>query len=130
MKNTVRLWSALAVLAVVPFAASGCVAAAAAGAGAAGYAWYKGEFEATLDGSPPQVTKAAKAALEDYEMRDVQSTATELDGKVTATSALDKEVTVKVKRKSEGISTIGIRVGTWGDEELSRTLYEKIKARL
>lgn len=118
------------VLAVVPFATTSCVAVAAGAAGAAGYAWYKGAFEATLEGNPRQVTNATKRALGDYEMKDVVATATELDGKVTARTALDKEVVVTIQRKGEGQSTISIRVGAFGDEDLSRKLYEKIRARL
>jgi hypothetical protein len=36
-------------------------------------------------------------------------------------------VTVKVNVKSENTTTIGIRVGTFGDENLSRLLYDKIQ---
>lgn len=110
--------------------ASSCVVAAAGAAGAAGYAWYRGEFEGSLDGSPKEVASAAKEALQDLDMKLIKVEATEIDGKVTARSALDKEVVVTIKRKTEQTSTVGIRIGAFGDEALSQNIFEKMKRNL
>ena len=60
----------------------------------------------------------------------MKSSATEIDGKVTGRTALDKEVVITIKRQTESTSSLSIRVGAFGDEALSQKIYEKIKARL
>lgn len=130
MKIAPRLALVLPLVLLGSQLASGCVAVAAGAAGAAGYAWYRGEFEGSLDGSPKQCAAAAKEALEDLDMKMIKVDATEIDGKVTARSALDKEVVVTIKRKTEQTSTVAIRIGTFGDEVLSQNIFEKMKRNL
>jgi len=130
MKNLLRTSLLVPALALGSLLPSSCVAAAAGAAGAAGYAWYSGEFQATLDASTKEVADASRGALEDLGIRSIQAKVTEIDGKVTGITALDKDVTISIKRLTESTSEIGIRIGTWGDEELSRNIYEKIRKRL
>ena len=108
---------------------SGCVLVAA-GAGAAGAAYVMGELEATLPGTPQAVVQASEAVLKDMEMREITSSATGVDGKVTAKTALDKKLEVTVKRHDDKTSKISIRVGAFGDQQMSRDILERIKARL
>ena len=116
-------------LAAVPFVASGCLVAAAAG-GAAGYAWFRGEFQANVDAGPKAATNAAEKGLRDLDIKEIKASSTDIDGRVTGRTALDKEVVITIKRISEETSSVAIRVGTFGDEALSQKIYEKLKARL
>ncbi len=110
---------------------TGCAAlllgGAAAAAGAAGVLYHEGELQGTVEASPPAVIKATERAFRDliWSKESAQSSAT--DGMATARTATGKEVLVKVTRKNENISQIGIRIGTFGDENLSRLLYDKIQ---
>lgn len=108
--------------------ASGCALLVAGVAGGTA-AYAMGDLESELEASPQKIVGAAARVLEDMEMRDVQSSATSIDGEVSARS-LDRNVTVKVKHKTETISKVSIRVGPFGDESLSREILEKIKGRL
>ncbi|MBI5362849.1 MAG: DUF3568 family protein [Planctomycetes bacterium] len=117
-------------LAVLPFGASSCIVAAAAAGGAAGYAWFRGEFQANVDASPKAATAAAEKGLRDLDIKEVKASATDIDGRVTGRTALDKEVVITIQRLSESTSTVAIRVGTFGDEALSQKIFEKLKARL
>ncbi len=130
MSATLRRSIVLLTLAVVPFAASGCIVAAAAAGGAAGYAWYRGEFQATVDASPQKAALAAERGLRDLDIKEVKSSSTEIDGKVTGRTALDKEVLITIKRQTESTCALSIRVGAFGDEALSQKIFEKIQARL
>lgn len=130
MSTPLRSAFAVLLLATLPFAASGCIVAAAAAGGAAGYAWYRGEFQTTVDASPQRAATAAERGLRDLDIKEVKSSATEIDGKVTGRTALDKEVVITIKRQTESTSSLSIRVGAFGDEALSQKIYEKIKARL
>ena len=109
---------------------TGCAAlllGGAAAAGAAGVLYHEGELQADLEASPPAVIKATERAFRDliWSKESAQSSAT--DGMATARTATGKEVLVKVTRTTENISQIGIRIGTFGDENLSRLLYDKIQ---
>jgi hypothetical protein len=99
------------------------------GAGA-GTAYSFGHLEGTLPGSPQKVVQASESVLKEQDIPIVSSGATGLDGKVVAKTALDKQIEITVKRHDETSSKISIRVGNFGDLELSRSLYEKIKAKL
>ncbi len=110
---------------------TGCAAVliggAAAGATAAGLMYHEGELRAEIEAPPPAVIKATERAFRDliWTKESAQSSAT--DGQATARTATGKEVLVKVNRKTENMSQIGIRIGTFGDENLSRLLYDKIQ---
>ena len=119
----------LAVLAatVVP---SGCIAVAAAAAGGAGVAYVMGEFEGTLEATPPAVVKAARKALDSLDIEVVSHESSGVDGRVEGKTALAKKVVITVEREGEKTSKVGIRVDRWGDEALSRDIYERIKTRL
>ncbi|MBL0715630.1 MAG: DUF3568 family protein [Desulfosarcina sp.] len=103
------------------------IGGAAAGAAAAGVMYHEGELKADLDAPPATVIKATERAFRDliWSKESARSSAT--DGLATARTATGKEVTVTVNRKTESVSQIGIRIGTFGDENLSRLLYDKIK---
>lgn len=107
-----------------------CVAVAAGAAGGATVAYVMGEYASELDGTPKQVVEAAKDVLKDMDMKIQTSASSAMDGKVVAKSALDKTITIIVKRVTDERSKINIRVGTFGDEEVSRSICEKIKKEL
>ena len=110
---------------------TGCAAlligGAAAGATAAGIMYHDGELRADLEASPPTVIKATERAFRDLIWTKESAQASATDGQATARTATGKEVSVMVTRKTENVSQVGIRVGTFGDENLSRLLYDKIK---
>jgi hypothetical protein len=108
---------------------SGCVLVAV-GAGAAGVAYVNGEFEAVLDAGPPRVVDAAAAALEEMEVEIQPPERSALDGRVVGRTALGKKVEITVKRQTETTSKLWIRIDTFGDEDLSRQIYERIRAKL
>ena len=117
-------------LALASIALPGCMLVVAGAAGAAGAIYIDGEFSGRLEASPKQVADASKRVLEDLDIKVQRCEASSIDGSVEGTSALEREIKIKIEREDETTSKIGIRVGTWGDEALSRQIYDKIKARL
>lgn len=112
---------------------SGCILAAAAvgaGAVAGGVLYVKGELQADVAATPPRVTDAAKRALTDLSLLNVSATGTGIDGLVTARTAADKRVEITVRRKTDSLTAVGIRVGIFGDEDLSRTILQRIEGNL
>jgi hypothetical protein len=123
--------TAIALLSVAALSAlPGCILVAAAALGAAGAAYVNGELEGRLDGSPQQVVRASERALKDMDIQIISADATGIDGKVVGRTALDKKIEISVKRDGDESSKIAIRVDTFGDESLSRQIYDKIKTKM
>src|SRR5262249_48905290 len=108
---------------------SSCLAVAA-GAGAAGAVYVMGSLDSTVPGTPENVVDATEGALKDTDIQVLSKDATGIDGDVVARTALDTKIHVTVKKQDEKTSKISIRVGTFGDRELSQQIYDKIKAKL
>ena len=128
MKNRIVLYVALAALAV---GASGCllfVAGAAAGAGVGTYAYVSGELETSEAVKLSKAYNATLAAMKDLSYTVTEKQINALDGKVVARAAGDKRIQVTLKKTSDTVTRIDIRVGTFGDETLSRHILDKIKS--
>jgi hypothetical protein len=112
---------------------SGCVlfvAGAAAGAGVAGYAWVDGEIKTTEAASLNRTWDATLAAMQDLQFPVVTHAKDALEGEVTARNAKNTSIKIKLKYISNTSTEIRIRVGTFGDESLSRTILSKINSHL
>jgi Protein of unknown function (DUF3568) len=111
---------------------TGCAAlflGAAAGS-VAGALYYKGELQADVEATPQAVITATEKAFRDLLWAKETASASTTDGLATARTATGKEVKVTVTTKTPEVSTLGIRIGTFGDENLSRLLYDRILAFL
>jgi hypothetical protein len=118
------------VLTISTLALGGCLAVVAAAGAAGGVAYVAGDLETTLNANPPQVIDAANAAVSDMNLARVSSTATDIDGMVIARTADDTKITIKVKQSGEGMSHLSIRVGVFGDEQVSLQVLENIRNNL
>jgi len=130
--NKTKLLMTLSLAALLAFG-SGCVlfvAGAVAGAGVAGYAWVNGEIKTTVSASLNQSWQASLAALNDLQFPVSSKSKDALEGELTAQNAKDTTIKVSLKYISNTSTEIRIRVGTFGDEALSRTILEKIRAHL
>jgi hypothetical protein len=112
----------------------GCGALLAGGAGAAagagGVAYVRGEAQSTYPASMDRTWNATLSALRDANM---QVTDTERDGSqasIKAKAADDKSVNVALEPAGPGTTTVKVRVGTFGDEEVSRAIHQRIASRL
>ena len=108
----------------------GCVAAAAAGAGAGAVAYVRGELEANVDTEYSKVVEATRLALKDLEFIKVSDDKDALKALIVAHTALDKKVAITLTNTGEKLTNIKIRVGVFGDEQVSQIILGKIKARL
>ncbi len=108
---------------------SGCILAAA-GAGAGAVAYVRGELEANVDKDYNSVLNATREAIKDLEFAKVSENKDALKAVLVARTALDKKIEITVSNPGKSLTNIKIRVGVFGDEQLSLTILEKIKARL
>jgi hypothetical protein len=122
-------------LAGVAVGASGCgpelVALAAVGAGAGGtVAYVKGELEATLSAGIDQSYDAALKALDQLQLVPTQKLKDSLSAEIIARTSDDTKITVKLARVDDKITKLTVRVGVFGDQAQSTTIYEHIKQNL
>ena len=75
------------------------------------------------------MTKAAADAADDLKMKDISSTGTKVDGKVTAKNAQGDVVSINIEQSGEDVSKVTIRVGA-GDEAVSKQLVDRIRDHL
>ena len=108
---------------------SGCLLAAA-GAGAGGVFYAKGDLETRLSATPSQIAAATEKAFKELQITKTSIASSKLDAAILGRTATDKKVTVNSKAESDKLSTISIRVGTFGDKDLSQLIFDKIKKNL
>ncbi|MCF6149982.1 MAG: DUF3568 family protein [Candidatus Kuenenia sp.] len=123
----------MAVILAIGLMTKGCavfVVGAAAGAGAAGVAYVKGDMRACVKADPRAVEKASVKAFEVLDIHKVSSGSSALDAEVVGRTAAEMKVTIKAKIEATGESSVTIRVGTFGDEPLSRRIYDEVNTHL
>jgi len=122
-----RMGSGLILMAVA-FLLTGCglLMMGAAGGAVAGALYYQGDLKADVDATPQAVITATGKAFRDLIWAKETASASATDGLATARTATGKEVKVTVVTKTPEVSAIAIRIGTFGDENLSRLLYDRI----
>ncbi|HWA26552.1 MAG TPA: DUF3568 family protein [Lacunisphaera sp.] len=119
----------LLVLGTIPFS-SGCVAVVAAGAGAGAVAYVRGEMNTTVESDLGTVFASAQKTLADLEFAKINDHKSGVDALLVARTALDKRVEIKLTKVTDRLTKVQIRVGVMGDQDISLTILDKIKARL
>ena len=110
---------------------SGCAlfligGAAAAGAGTVAYV--NGELKETEGVAYDTACDATLAAMNDMQYAVVDKSKGSLTTKIIARTSGDKKIQVTLNKQSASVTEISIRVGTFGDESLSRQILDKIKS--
>ena len=112
----------------------GCGALVAGGAGAAAgggaVAYVRGESQATYPASMDRTWGATMGALQDVKLKVTEAQRDGAQGTIKATQADDTNVTVNLEPAGPGTTTVKIRVGTFGDEEASKAIHNRIASRL
>lgn len=110
---------------------SGCLGlAAGAAAGAAGLAYIQGALQGTVDASPQKFIDAAQATLKEMGFAVQETAADEAEGHINARTANDRDINITAEKKTENTTSVRIRIGTFGDEELSREIYNRTVEKL
>lgn len=129
VSRTLRLAAALLAVAALPWL-TGCVVVAAGAVGAGAVAYVRGELESSVEADLDTAYAAAQRALEKLEFARIEQRKSGLDAQLVHRTALDKRVEIKLKKITDRLTKIEIRVGIVGDQELSLTLLDKIRAEL
>jgi hypothetical protein len=132
-------WLAGLLLAALALVNSGCavvaVGACAAAGGAAGYAYYKGSVNRDDAARPEDVRLATRTALGELDMK-VTNESGETTGAIEAQTAGGERVNIVLDTQGIGLpgdgtmTRVGIRVGAFGNLELSNRIHDQIALHL
>jgi hypothetical protein len=113
---------------------TGCAAGAFFGAGAAaGVAsikWYQGGLTVVFEAPFMETWDASVKALKDMKLKIERSDHDLTSGKIHATRADEKDVTISLKYRSARETEAVIRVGLFGDKDASGAIQEQIRTLL
>lgn len=108
---------------------TGCIAVAA-GAGAGAVAWVKGELRTTVTANLDRSVRAAGEAVRELQFVKVSERKDALEAVIIARSAADRKIQIKLENVGGALTTVKIRVGTFGNEAVSLAILDKIKSNL
>ncbi len=123
----------IVMITIFPLMQIGCWFAAVgvgAAAGAGTIAYLKGELKALEDANIDRVWRATEGAVNELNFIVTNKVKDAVSAKLDALTADNKNVHITLKRKTDSLTEITIRIGTFGNEELSRLILEKIQKRL
>lgn len=118
------------ILALTCVLSSGCLLLAVGAGSAGGVAYAKGDLESTTDASVAKTYDAALKAMDELKLTPIMKSQDNLAAEIVARTATDKKVTVKLTYETEKLTHVSIRIGVFGDEALSRAIYDKVKENL
>ena len=123
LKKPFKVFATILTSSLLLIFCSGCVVLAAGAAGAAGVAYLKGGLQANLDASLKNSISATKDAGKTLELNRISETSDAISGEVLFRDSKDRKVTVTLTKITRKITSIEIRVGTFGDENVSRMFF-------
>jgi len=92
--------------------------------------YVRGELQANIDRRFDVVERAATKAIADLQFSHIDEKKDALVAIITARTAEDARINVKVERSTDSLTTIRIRAGTLGNEKLAYIIYNRIKEAL
>ena len=114
-------------------ACSGCVTLLiGAAAGATSVVWYNGEAQSTYDASMDKTWAACEKTF-----AELNITVTQNDGKddqltrvLVGRTQNDEKVKIHLKSLSDSSTKVGVRIGIFGDKDMSARIHGEIRKQL
>lgn len=110
---------------------NGCIGAAVVGgaaAGAAGYAYYKGELKSTENIPVSKLWEAVTQMIEEAKIIVEERTQDAFTAIVKARQADGTPIRIVMKRVTDNVSELRIKVGTFGNQSEALEIYRQIKS--
>jgi hypothetical protein len=108
---------------------SGCLLLAGA-AGVVSYAYADGDLTGYEDADLPRTMAATKLAMNDLKYEILSTESDTEGGKVEARVGTENKAVIHLIRKSEKVTKVKVRIGTFGDETASREILNKLEGHL
>lgn len=130
MKEKLKKLLLVPLLAVCAAFSTGCVAVAVGAAAGGTIAYVRGELEVTYDYELERVYLATRAAVDDLGFSLVSDRGDRTGGEIIARTARDQRVQITMIPVADRATEVKIRVGAFGDQELSVRIHDAIRKRL
>jgi hypothetical protein len=105
-------------------AAIGIGLGVAAGVGA--YTYVQGELKADYSYPLNKTWDASLAAMKKLQINITEQQKDAYSGKIVGTGPDGKKVTIKLENKGPTVTSVGVRVGTFGDQDASQKIHQTI----
>ncbi len=122
-----KVWLLTIILGMGLLMNSGCALLVGGAAGAGTVAFLKGELKTNEDVPIDKLLNATRAAIKEMGFTIKKFEKEALSAKFVAMTADDKNITINLKKRNDYLTEISIRVGTFGDESLSKKILEEIR---
>lgn len=129
-QNTPKLSPLALLVLLVSFFSAGCAAVLVGGAAAGTVAYVGGDLKKTEEGTIAQLAEATEDAFKDLEYKQISNNTDKTSGELIARTSGDDKITVTLTMKTDDTTEVGIRVGTFGDQDLSLTILDQIEKNL
>lgn len=129
MKPSIRMLVLAATL--LALGATGC-AAAAAGAvvGVGTYSYLRGDMTTTFAAPIDDVWQATVQATRELGLVVKEQERDGLNGRLVASQVKGGDIKISLERRGDNVTAVSVRVGTFGDENMSRFVLDKIRENL
>jgi|Deesub1362A_J573_1020465.scaffolds.fasta_scaffold00882_7 hypothetical protein len=97
-----------------------------AGIGIGAYKYIEGNLERDYPLAYEKAWDVTNEALANLQISITESLKEEAEGRIEAVRRDGKAVIVKLKDKGQGVTSIGIRIGVFGDRVASEKIHEEI----
>lgn len=97
-----------------------------AGGGFGTYSYIKGELKALYPYPYDRTWNASLTAMERLEINVIRQERDALNGRIKGKRGDGKTVVIKVENKGLEVTEVGVRVGSFGDQEASRKIQQTI----
>ncbi|MFP4541510.1 MAG: DUF3568 family protein [Opitutales bacterium] len=126
LSRFLRVSMALLCLAALP----GCVALIAGGSAVGGTLYATGDLKSTIDETPRRTRDAIVEAADTLELVRISGESDALTGRYVFRTGDDRRITIRYQSIGERLTEVSIRVGTFGDEDLSLQILRAIRSEL
>lgn len=120
----------LSLLSLAALFSVSCVAVAVGAAAGGTVAYVRGDLQVTYDASIDDVQNAAVAAVKELGFSLISDRGDRTGGEVVARTSEDRRIQITIKPAGDNLTEARIRVGTFGDQDLSLRINEAMRRRL
>jgi hypothetical protein len=90
----------------------------------------EGKYVMTVHATPDKVTVAARKAVEQLKMTDIDSSGDRAEGKVTAKTPQGENVSIDIEQSGDTGSTVTIHTRGGDADEVSKQIQDQIHSNL
>jgi predicted small secreted protein len=90
----------------------------------------EGKYTMTVHATPDKVTAAARRAVEQLKMTDIDSSGDRSEGKVTAKTSQQEKVTIDIEQSGDNDSKVTIHTRGGDADKVSKQIQDQINSNL